>query len=359
MANENREQVDDLLDPIDDNEQLPADDFADEQQPPADDNDEADAGDDAPADDAAPDESEEESQAKPPQNRDKKTQQFKPGRQPAGKEGKEGKGKAPPPRPDSVPLATFLEEKNARRAERERIAALEAELAKLKAPPPPKEEEPKIRDHATDPKGYVDDTVSAALKKLEAVKAEQQQATERAQAEARAAAERTADMEFRGHLERAESAFVAQNPDYYDAINHCRRIREAQLKMLYPEAPQEAIMRQIGIEEFNLAKHIASQNRNPIQHVYQLAAQYGYVKKQAEDGKGGQQQGNEGFEGVELPDVPGGPRQLPPDQRLGTGSRRSRVGDEDEEADPSVRDGYKDPFDDAFNELFARGRKSA
>jgi hypothetical protein len=107
--------------------------------------------------------------------------------------------------------------------------------------------------------------------------------------------------------------------------------------LLAPGITDEQIVTQIRQEEFGLARQLAQQGRNPIQTVYQLAHAHGYQKK-------AQQQASNV---TQLPNVPA-PKQLPPDQTLGSGDGGG--GDE--------VDAGKDPFDDAFAELFGR-KKSA
>jgi hypothetical protein len=300
-------------------------------EPPADDNDEPDAGDD----DTNHEETAEEQEIREQQAREKKTGKFKPGKE------KVVVPKAKPPEqqqqpPQTVPLAVLLQERNATKAE---LAALKAELEKLKNPPKV-EPEPVIPDHTADPKGYVDAKMAEVLRKAEAIERAAKEQTERATQTATQATERTEEVQFRQRLEAAEVSFVAQNPDYYDALEHVREMRANQLRVLAPGISDQEIAQQIGLEEFNLARNLASQNRHPIAAVYQLAKNCGYQPKAPAE---------------KLPEVKGGPKKLPPDQRLGSGSGPDP---EEEDANPNGKGEYQDPFDDAFGELFGKKKRA-
>lgn len=358
---EQRELVDDLLPEVEDGEQSPE--TFDAEDDPA--GDEPDAGDEVGDEGDAPPDETPEQKAQRIQKRDAKTGKFKPGKttvkQPTGKPGQQQPPanqqqppqQQPPQQSQTVPLAVLLQERNESKAE---LARLRAEIEALKNPPKQPEAPPPIPDHAADPKGYVDGTVAAALKKLEEAN---KAATEQAQAATRTAqqsAEQAQEVQFGQLLERAETVFVQQNPDYYDALAHVRGIRVEQLKLVHPGITEDQIRQQIGREELQLARQVAQQNRNPIEFVYELAKRFGYQRQQPLPGQQGQQQQGQQQNG--LPPVEGGPRQLPPDQRLGTASG-GQGGGKNEDADPGQADGYKDPFDDAFSEMFSRGRKRA
>jgi hypothetical protein len=232
------------------------------------------------------------------------------------------------PEPKTIPLAAHLEERKAFKTEME---ALRRELEALKNPPKPPAPEP---DFTADPKAYVDhqtSKVQAALKQLETPVNEAKQA-------AQMSAEQAEALQFTHILQSAEAAFVKEVPDYYDALTHVREVRANQLRLLAPGITDEQIVTQIRQEEFGLARQLAQQGRNPIQTVYQLAHAHGYQKKAAPPPSNVAQ----------LPNVPG-PKQLPPDQTLGTGD-----GGGTQEVDAQ----NNDPFTDAFAEMFGKKRSA-
>src|SRR5688572_8273376 len=183
---------------------------------------------------------------------------------------------------DHVPLAKYLEERNKLRAEleqrdltikqiNERLAAFEAKNAPP-APPPPAEP-----DYIDDPKGYVDHKLSATLKAIEDANKKNEPEVKKAQEIAARAAEQVELQRFTQDLQTHEQRFVAQNPDYYDALTHVRNVRAAQLREFDPEITQEQIVQVIRHEETNLAVQLARQGRDPVQTAYNLAKHYGYV----------------------------------------------------------------------------------
>lgn len=322
------ELVDELMPDLGD---IGGDDADDEEVPPT--GDDPPAGDppaeDPPADDPPDDETAEQKEVREQQARDKASGKFKPGKEKVAAPPKEPK--APAQAPQTVPLAVLLQERNATKAE---MTALRAEIAKL-TNPPKVETPPAIPDHATDPKGYTDAKLAEVLRKQAEFEEKQAAATKAATETAQQADQRTQESSFARQLEAAESNFVAQNPDYYEALEHVRTIRANQLRTLAPGITDQEIMQQIGREEIQLARNLAAQNRNPIATVYELAGQFGYRKTAAAE---------------KLPEVKGGPKKLPPEQRLGTGG-----GDEDEAKTTNDED-YEDPFDQAFGELFKKKR---
>jgi hypothetical protein len=255
------------------------------------------------------------------------------GKEPA--KGEAGKEPAKEPEkakeePKTIPLAAHLEERARHKQELEQLrrdhAAIRAELEGLKKPKDAPPAEPVF--NAADPKPYVDQKVGAVLKQLETGTAELKKTAEEARSEAGFA-------RFQQTLQSTEQQFLAQNPDYYDALTHLRTIRIQELSTLHPDATQEQIMSAMHREELQLAHQLMSVGRNPHQVAYQLAKSRGYARKEAS-----------GAAAV-LPEVPK-QKQLPPDQTLGTGSGAPNAGEtflDDDEV-----------FDKAFSEVFGRKR---
>jgi hypothetical protein len=246
----------------------------------------------------------------------------------APKDGKkvEEPAKVEPPKqePKTIPLAAHLEERRALKSE---IDAIRAELAAIKNPPKAPTPIPEFND---DPKGYVDHQAQTVAEKLEAASKRVEQAEKTAQMSAQQAEQ----VQFQNYLQQAEAHFVAQTPDYHDALAHIRHIRARQLKVFDPNITEEQVRDTIIREEMGLASQVAKQGRNPAQMAYEIAQAYGYTPKAQQ------------APAPELPNVPG-PKQLPPDQTLGSGS--SPVEDATDQ---------NDPFEQAFSEMFGKRKRA-
>jgi hypothetical protein len=219
-----------------------------------------------------------------------------------------------------VPVGAHVELRN-------QMKAMQAKLAALENPPKPK---PEVPEFTTDPKGYVDSKLAAALEQLETGL---KPVTQTAQ-QAAATAEET---RFMHALNTGEQAFLSQTPDYYNALNHLRQIRVTELVTLNPELTQEQVRDIIGREELTLAANLMRSGRNPHEVAYTLAKARGYAPKAPDPAPGA----------PVLP-VVATTKQLPPDQTLGSGSGTPSSGEvflEDDEV-----------FDKAFGEMFGRKR---
>ena len=136
-------------------------------------------------------------------------------------------------------------------------------------------------------------------------------------------------------LTQTEAQFVQQTPDYYDALGHLRSLRIQEIKLFQPDITQDELNRAIVQEEMAFARQLLSQGKNPHQFAYAIAQARGYKKAEPK-------------EKLELPKVEGGPKQLPPDQTLGSGADTAGAGEEEK----------GDEFDDAFSELFGKRRRA-
>lgn len=231
----------------------------------------------------------------------------------------------PEPKERTIPLAAHLEERRALKAE---LDAVRAEIAALKNPPKAPAPEPAYEQ---DPKAYTDHKVQTALEKLQAL----EQKTQTVEQTTQQATEQVMQQRFLQDLSAAETMFVKENPDYFDAIGHIRQVRARQLQMFDPNITQEQISQVIRNEEIGMAIQLARAGRNPITTAYELAQAYGYQRRQPKPA-----------EGLDLPKVPA-PKKLPPEQTLGSG---------DGGATQEVEAESQDPFEDAFKEMFARKR---
>ncbi len=236
-------------------------------------------------------------------------------------------------RDETVPLAKFLDKTNklkelldqkdiTLKQYEQRLAALEAKL--------PKAEAPKEPDFVDDPKGYVDTKLNGALEKIAEANKKAEESGKQAQETAAHANEQVQLQRFMGDIGRAEQAFVAEHPDYQDALNHIRQIRAFQLQQFQPDITQEEIGETIRREEIGLAVQLARAGKNPVSTAYELAQKYGYQPKAKEQPK--------------LPEVKE-KNQLPPDQTLGSGSSAN---------DEPYKEGETDPVDLALASLFRK-----
>lgn len=236
-----------------------------------------------------------------------------------------------------VPVGAHVELRN-------QFKALQEEVQRLKNPPPPPAPPPAPPEFTQDPKGYVDhgarelgQKVSAALEQLEKLKPVAQTAEE-----AKAAADET---RFFTTLQIHEQQFAAANPDYYQALNHLREIRKAEIRLLDPNVTPEQLGQILDREELNLAANILRTGRNPSEVAYNLAKARGYAKPAPAPAPSPTPAPAPAAKLI--PDVPE-PKKLAPDLTLGTGSGAPVVED----------DSGKDQFDVAWNEVFG-GRKRA
>lgn len=177
--------------------------------------------------------------------------------------------KAVEPEPAKVvPLPVLLEERrNARREIDEahrKTMELEQRLKALESPPAP---EPSFTD---DPKAYIDAKVTQVQEMVKPI-----------EQKAEVGAQQVQLQQFMRHVGTIEAEFVKENPDYYQALDHVRSIRRAELAEFYPQATPEQIVQQIDREELEKAAILLQQGRNPSEAVYRVARAYGFQKPAA------------------------------------------------------------------------------
>lgn len=167
-----------------------------------------------------------------------------------------------------VPLPVLLEERrNARREIDEahrKTMELEQRLKALESPPAP---EPSFTD---DPKAYIDAKVTQVQEMVKPI-----------EQKAEVGAQQVQLQQFMRHVGGIEAEFVKENPDYYQALDHVRSIRRAELAEFYPQATPEQIVQQIDREELEKAAILLQQGRNPSEAVYRVARAYGFQKPAA------------------------------------------------------------------------------
>jgi len=248
-----------------------------------------------------------------------------------GKEGEKPEVKEPAKEPvkddKTIPVAAHAAERDqwkaearaekaAREAATAELNALKERLAKLEAPPAAV---PAIPAYEENPKGYLDANLKAAIEKLETGAQATQKTVEPIQ---KSVEQLRADLEyqqFMGTVQSTQDAFVAQQPDYFDALNYIRQMRTNELTLAMPHLTPEQIQRGIVQEEVGLARTLLQQGKNPHAVAYQIAQARGYKPAAA---------------AAELPKAPelGKPNQLAPDLTLGSSAG---AGDDiDQDKDP-------------------------
>ena len=186
----------------------------------------------------------------------------------------------PEPTKQTVPLAVLMEERNERKALKQRLEEaerrianaekLEEEIRKLKEPQKPKvsfEEAPLevIRDELGNMRKTVEEDRAARTKAEEESKA------------------RTSQQEgmrkFVDALRGDEAVFVEKNQDYYDALKFSRE-KNAQILSVY--GYDETQIKQM-VDQSELAQATAAMQRglSPAQVAYEIARNMGYTPKQA------------------------------------------------------------------------------
>lgn len=245
---------------------------------------------------------------------------------------------APKARDDRVPLATFLQEKGKfTKAIEERdtaIADLKARLAKLENPekPAPKYEE--------DPKGFIEHATKAAAKDVLAKLEETNKGISEVKDASKANADQKAEERFFNDLDATEQEFIAQQPDYYEALGHIREIAYRQLMEFNPELTHEQVVDAIKRQELQMAVQVMRTGRNPHEAAYRLAVINGYkkVEKKEEDKKDEKK--------VDAPKIEEEKRG---DPSLSLGNSGGGAADD-------AKDDIGDPLEDALKEMFGRKR---
>ncbi len=198
------------------------------------------------------------------------------------------KDKIDPSKPDDkpekvVPLRALQEEREAAKELKRQIAELQAQpklseedrqlLAELKAAKA-SQAKPKDVDFMDDPKGYVDTKVQAALDKLAAIDTKAETTGNQVTAQQQFNALMTA-------ISTSETAFVAQNPDYYDALNHVRTVRANQIRLMDPSIDDTQINKLVAQEELTAAHQLIQKGADPCKFAMEYAKTIGYTKKEA------------------------------------------------------------------------------
>lgn len=177
------------------------------------------------------------------------------------------------PEQKQVPLAALHEERQARRQLKQELEQLRQEraadmqrfeqrLQQLVNPPKP----PPARDE--DPVGYMDERLNQVTQTnqqlLQTIQQERQerQAVQQLQ-------------QLAGSVQEREKQFIAQTPDYYDAVKHLARSRVEEL-MVFGATEEQAIEQEAN-ERLQFAFTQLQNGRNPAELAYNLAKKRGYT----------------------------------------------------------------------------------
>jgi len=177
----------------------------------------------------------------------------------------------------TVPIAALAEarrqakelrqkQEEAERNHAAQIAELNAKLERLVNPPPP---EPSFDENPAENLRQRQERLETEQR---AWKEEQQK---RAQETERETQQRQVLNFVNTEVEKAESAFVAKQPDYMEAVNYLKSVSEKNLRASGITDP--AMIQKITYEQsLNMAANALQQGLNPAEVAYTFAKNYGY-----------------------------------------------------------------------------------
>jgi hypothetical protein len=237
---------------------------------------------------------------------------------------------APVATPPVVPLSAHIEERRkfqARIAELEghtRLSTEDAALLKSLRDQKTSAETPKIPDFETDPKGHLDAKLKLATQQFQSLE-EQTKALQSAQA----------DGALMQQAASTEAAFRTEHPDYYDALNHVRSVRTAQLQLVAPQATAEQIQDVIRQEEVAALRDVSKRGLNPAAFAFDYAKTLGYKSPAAPVANGAA--------AAPVAAKPAAPVDRTAVRTLGSGGE-APAGDEDEDAMPEFKQALRERF---------------
>lgn len=192
------------------------------------------------------------------------------------------------PKNDHVPLATFLEEKKARKELSGKLSEYEKQIAEFKGkfaiidrlklqgetesaaptgPPSPEED------------------IFGAVKHVGETVAQMQKAAADAKAAQEAAEKQAGEQKvFVDKYRKAADEFEQVNPDFKAAYNFLLNARAAELKAIGYDTP-ESLHNALIADEMAIAQMAFERGKSPAEMLYNLANQRGYKKEQAADAK--------------------------------------------------------------------------
>jgi hypothetical protein len=210
-----------------------------------------------------------------------------------GGEAKPAAGEAKPgdaPKNDHVPLATFLEEKKARKELSSKLTEYEKQIAEFKGKfaiidrlKLPGEQQQTAPAGPPNPEEDIFGAVKHLTEELSGIKKESAE-----QKAAREASEKQASEQkvFVDKYRSDANAFEQTNPDFKAAYNFLLNSRAAELKAIGYDTP-EALHNALIADEMAIAQMAFEKGKSPAEMLYNLANQRGYKKEvAAEPGKG-------------------------------------------------------------------------
>lgn len=191
------------------------------------------------------------------------------------------------PPPKHVPVAELVAERKRRQELEARLEALEQQRQQAQQPQqpqqpePPKEPEDPEPDYLDDPKAWTDWKVRQQAKQIEELNQKLTQGTQVQQAD-------MAERQLQARLQQSESAFLAENPDYYQALNHARQRvfqdAKADAELMGIQASDEQIVQYVMQQEKQIAAQLVARGVDPARYVYEIARRrYGYTPQQQAD----------------------------------------------------------------------------
>jgi len=135
------------------------------------------------------------------------------------------------------------------------------------------EAEPEIPDFTEDPEGHVRALQDRHQRQLQALEQKVSQGEEHI-------TQQQQMQQLTSQIAAREQQFVADNPDYYDALSHVRQVESKRLEAL--GVPPEQIQQTLSQQELQMATFALRQGRNPAQAIYESAKYLGYQGKQEE-----------------------------------------------------------------------------
>jgi hypothetical protein len=207
-------------------------------------------------------------------------------------EAKPASGEAKPgdtPKNDHVPLATFLEEKKARKELAGKLTDYEKQIAEFKgkfaiidrlkfageAEPAAPAGPPNPEEDIFGAVKHVGETLAQMQKRIDDA--------EKAKADSEKAA--TEQKTFVDKYRKACDDFEADTPDFKAAYNFILNSRAAELKAIGYDTP-EALHQALIADEFAIAQMAFEKGKSPAEMLYNLANQRGYKKEVADPNKG-------------------------------------------------------------------------
>jgi hypothetical protein len=141
-----------------------------------------------------------------------------------------------------------------------------------KAPEPPADPEP---DYLDDPKAWTEWKVRQQESELKALRERLEKTSQGQEQSAQVQAISSA-------LQRSETNFLSQNPDYYHALNHARQRvfqdTKAEAELLGVQVTDEQLIEHVLTQERQLAANLVTRGIDPAKYVYEIARRrYGYT----------------------------------------------------------------------------------